>query len=233
MFGLDAFESVYAVGLLVAFAMRLRERFRYRNAPVTDDRRDAMELLVILLAFCGMLAIPVIHLSTDAFAFADYRQPRAVGLFGTVMFRVGADPPLAHPCRPRVQLVGVSGTARFTSADHNGCLQLRSSSDVCVYLVMGTGAGIVAPQFHRRLRAVSSLRAVVFHPSSSRRADDARSLWRIVCFLHEAHRTNTAAPSQPGLIVSHVVSEPDRFRSAGRSSRHWPRRRMSLRPSTP
>lgn len=82
---LDKFEVVFGVGLFVAFALRVRERFR-NNANVRASYRDSVELLVMLLAFCGMLAIPILHLATDTFAFASYRQRTSLGIAGAVVF---------------------------------------------------------------------------------------------------------------------------------------------------
>ena len=82
---LDSFEIIFGVGLLAAFALRLRERLRNR-ANVQESYRDGVELLVMVLAFCGMLAIPILHLATDTFAFASYRQRTSLGVAGAVVF---------------------------------------------------------------------------------------------------------------------------------------------------
>ena len=85
---LDAFEALFAVGLLTAFALRLRERLRHR-ARVAESYRDGLELLVLLLAFVGMLAIPLFHLTTEMLLFASYSQPPWVGSAGAVVFASG------------------------------------------------------------------------------------------------------------------------------------------------
>jgi protein-S-isoprenylcysteine O-methyltransferase Ste14 len=82
---LDAFEIIFAIGLVTAFARRLRERLRNR-ARVTESRRDGLELLVLLSAFLGMLAIPVVHLTTGTLVFANYRQPTWLGIAGGMVF---------------------------------------------------------------------------------------------------------------------------------------------------
>ena len=82
---LDSFEAVFAIGLASAFLLRVRERWRNR-VRVRESHRDSLELVVMLLAFCGMLAIPVLHLTTASFAFASYVQPRLVGVAGSVVF---------------------------------------------------------------------------------------------------------------------------------------------------
>ena len=85
---LDAFEVVFAIGLLTAFALRLRERLRH-HARVAESHRDGLELLVLLLAFLGMLAIPVVHLSTRTLVFADYWQPTWISAAGSIVFATG------------------------------------------------------------------------------------------------------------------------------------------------
>ena len=84
----DAFEMLFAIGLLTAFALRLRERIRHR-ARVAESHRDALELLVLLLAFSGMLAIPLAHLTTTMLLFANYPQPPWVGGAGAAVFISG------------------------------------------------------------------------------------------------------------------------------------------------
>ncbi len=88
MRALDAFEGLFAIGLLTAFALRLRERLRH-HARVAESHRDGLELLVLLLAFLGMLAIPVAHLSTRTLVFANYWQPTWITATGTVVFATG------------------------------------------------------------------------------------------------------------------------------------------------
>ena len=85
---LDIFEALFAIGLLTAFALRLRERLRQR-AQVAESHRDGLEILVLLLAFLGMLAIPLVHLTTALLRFVNYAQPPWVGIAGAIVF-VGA-----------------------------------------------------------------------------------------------------------------------------------------------
>ena len=85
---LDAFEILFAIGLLTAFAVRLRERIRHR-ARVVESHRDGVELLVLLLAFWGMLAIPLVHLATRLLLFANYPQPPWLGGVGAIVFTGG------------------------------------------------------------------------------------------------------------------------------------------------
>ena len=85
---LDAIEALFAIGLLTAFALRLRERLRHR-ARVAESYRDGLELLVLLLAFLGMLAIPLVHLTTELLRFANYAQPPWVGGAGVIVFAGG------------------------------------------------------------------------------------------------------------------------------------------------
>ena len=85
MRALDTFEIIFIIGLVSAFVLRLRERIR-NHARVVESHRDGLELLVMVLAFCGMLLIPIVHLATDAFQFANYQQRRFVGVLGAVIF---------------------------------------------------------------------------------------------------------------------------------------------------
>ena len=78
---LDSFEIMFAVGLLSAFALRLRERLRHR-ARVAESNRDGLELMVLLLAFLGMLGIPLVHLTTTMLTFANYGQPTWINVSG-------------------------------------------------------------------------------------------------------------------------------------------------------
>lgn len=82
---LDNFEIMFAVGLLAAFTLRLRERLRQR-ARVAESNRDGLELLVLMLAFIGMLAVPVVHLTTTILTFANYGQPTWISVAGTLAF---------------------------------------------------------------------------------------------------------------------------------------------------
>ena len=82
---LDGFEVIFGIGLVTAFALRLRARLRHR-AEVAESHRDGLELLVLLLAFLGMLAVPIAHLTTGVFAFANYMQPTAARITGAIIF---------------------------------------------------------------------------------------------------------------------------------------------------
>lgn len=82
---LDALEIMFAIGLLTAFTLRLRERLRH-HPRVVESHRDGIELLVLLLAFAGMLAIPLVHLTTRTLVLANYAQPAWFGAVGAVVF---------------------------------------------------------------------------------------------------------------------------------------------------
>lgn len=61
-----------AVGLVVSTAVRWQHLRRNRRIPVIAHRRGRQEAVLLAVAFAGMLAVPLLHLLTPLFAFADY-----------------------------------------------------------------------------------------------------------------------------------------------------------------
>ncbi len=68
------------------FAVRLFYRWRTRANRVAVSRKTTLEILLLTMAFVGMLLIPLIYIFTSLFNFADYQLPSWAGWVGAVIF---------------------------------------------------------------------------------------------------------------------------------------------------
>lgn len=86
-------KAVWLITLVVASAIRVRYTRGYRKMRIIDARGTLVDRLLMVLAFLGMQAIPVIYLVTSWLDFADYRWPTSIalaaGLVGAAISGVG------------------------------------------------------------------------------------------------------------------------------------------------
>ncbi len=68
------------------FSLRLWYRWRARNNKIVLSRRTPLEMILLTVAFIGMLLIPLIYLFTPRLDFADYQLPPWTAWVGTLLF---------------------------------------------------------------------------------------------------------------------------------------------------
>lgn len=67
---------VWLVALLSMFVIRTPHSLRNRANVVVAARKDAGEIALLAAMFLAAMLLPLLHLATGAFAFADYSLPR-------------------------------------------------------------------------------------------------------------------------------------------------------------
>ncbi|HMO76947.1 MAG TPA: protein-S-isoprenylcysteine O-methyltransferase [Sphingopyxis sp.] len=72
--------SVFAAKL----AIRMPHSLRNRANMVVDARKDAGEKLLLSAMFAAMMLLPLLHLATPLFAFADYALPEWASWIGAL-----------------------------------------------------------------------------------------------------------------------------------------------------
>jgi len=80
------FEIVWIVGLLMGSVIRALYTRRSREERKADLRRIGSEWPMMILAFVGMQALPLVYLFSPWLDFADYRLPSWVGWVGAAVF---------------------------------------------------------------------------------------------------------------------------------------------------
>lgn len=86
MRGSAIFRTIYLVGFVSMFVIRLRYRMRGRDTRATVTRAGSLELFLLVLAFVGMAAVPLVYVFSDALDFADYQLPIWTGWAGASVF---------------------------------------------------------------------------------------------------------------------------------------------------
>jgi len=76
------FKIIYFTGLIIMFIFRLFYRWRSKTNQIVDSRKTALEILLLFLAFVGMLVTPLIYVFTPLLSFADYQLPSWTGWDG-------------------------------------------------------------------------------------------------------------------------------------------------------
>lgn len=79
-------EWVYAGGFIVALVIRIIYRWKARQQMGVWTQITWREYLVLTVALMGILVIPLLHFTTDAFARAAYHLPTWATWLGTVLF---------------------------------------------------------------------------------------------------------------------------------------------------
>lgn len=74
---------VWLAVFLAMFAIRAPHALRNHADVVTEARKGPAEMALLTGMFMAMIALPVIHLATGAFAFADYPLPEWAAWTGT------------------------------------------------------------------------------------------------------------------------------------------------------
>lgn len=112
---MNLFEWVFLVGLIVEevirFPHRRRQRQAWRAKRMTETRMSPLDFSLDMLAFVGMMIIPLIYLFTPWLNFADYALPGWVSALGVpvlvgavwLLWRAHAD--LGHNWTPTLQIV--------------------------------------------------------------------------------------------------------------------------------
>jgi len=76
---------VWLLCFVLQLVIRVPHTRRARGIAIADRRKDASEQLVLGFMFLAMMFLPLLHLSSGAFAFADYRLPVWAGIVGAVV----------------------------------------------------------------------------------------------------------------------------------------------------
>lgn len=66
---------VWLAAFLATIVIRTPHSLRNRSNIVVDARKQLPEKLLLAAMFAAMMLLPLLHLATAAFAFADYRLP--------------------------------------------------------------------------------------------------------------------------------------------------------------
>ena len=82
------FKIIYFTGLIIMFIFRLFYRWRSKTNQIVDSRKTALEILLLFLAFVGMLVTPLIYVFTPLLSFADYQLPSWMGWAGVMVLVV-------------------------------------------------------------------------------------------------------------------------------------------------
>ena len=72
-------------GFVAMTAIRLPHAKRNRANQIVTARKGLDETLLLIGMFTTMMALPLLHLATGIFAFADYRLPAAATAFGAIL----------------------------------------------------------------------------------------------------------------------------------------------------
>jgi len=76
--------AIWGVGILIWLIIRQPRRRTAKKTAVVVDKKSTFERLALGLCIVGLVLIPVVHLSTDIFSFADYSFHQLQGFIGTV-----------------------------------------------------------------------------------------------------------------------------------------------------
>ncbi len=76
---------VWLAALLVMLAIRTPHTLRNRRNVVVDARKDVAETALLAAMFLTMMVLPLLHLATGAFGFADYRLPSGAIVAGALL----------------------------------------------------------------------------------------------------------------------------------------------------
>ncbi len=79
------FEAIYLVGLIAGSVIRRLHTRQYRRHRATVYREPELVKLLMVLAFMGMIAVPLFYVLTPWLDFADYSLPTWAGLAGAAI----------------------------------------------------------------------------------------------------------------------------------------------------
>ncbi|RJR51763.1 MAG: isoprenylcysteine carboxylmethyltransferase family protein [Desulfobacteraceae bacterium] len=80
------FKTIYFIGLAISFIIRLYYRLRYRTNPIEASRNKPLGILLLFLAFIGMVVVPLTYIFTSFLNFADYPLPSWASWTGVLVF---------------------------------------------------------------------------------------------------------------------------------------------------
>ena len=83
------FEAIYLVGLIAGSVIRRLATRQYRRHTATVHREPELVKLLMVLAFMGMIVVPLFYVLTSWLDFADYSLPTWAGLGGAAVFAAG------------------------------------------------------------------------------------------------------------------------------------------------
>jgi protein-S-isoprenylcysteine O-methyltransferase Ste14 len=83
------FRIIYVVGIISMFIIRLLIRGRHKNTRIAERRFIGLEVFLLVLAFLGVIAVPLVYVFSDALNFADYQLPAWAGWMGAFVFLAG------------------------------------------------------------------------------------------------------------------------------------------------
>lgn len=66
---------VWLIAMLAMFVIRIPHSLRNRANVIVDARKDATEMTLLAAMFLTMMVLPLLHLATGLFAFANYMLP--------------------------------------------------------------------------------------------------------------------------------------------------------------
>lgn len=82
----NGWGSLVWLSVMVAmFAIRTPHSVRNRANVVVDARRDRTEIALLAGMFLAMMVLPLLHLATGLFGFADYRLPEWASRIGALV----------------------------------------------------------------------------------------------------------------------------------------------------
>jgi protein-S-isoprenylcysteine O-methyltransferase Ste14 len=81
-------EIAYIVGLIASAAIRVVYTTPYKKSTVSDDRRSATDIVLMILSSFGLIFLPLVYLLTPWLDFADYSLRPWAGWAGVVILVV-------------------------------------------------------------------------------------------------------------------------------------------------
>jgi protein-S-isoprenylcysteine O-methyltransferase Ste14 len=81
-------KIIFLAGLVVTAVIRNPYLRANRANKMTDVRKTPLEKGLLAGAFIGMMLLPILHVLTPLFRFADYAQPRWLDAAGIVVWMV-------------------------------------------------------------------------------------------------------------------------------------------------
>ena len=83
---INGWGALIWLGLFVAMTVvRMPFAVQVRRNRIVAARRDRIEVLLLVAMFATMMVLPLVHLATGVFAFADYDLPGVATAIGAVL----------------------------------------------------------------------------------------------------------------------------------------------------
>ncbi|MEO1255394.1 MAG: isoprenylcysteine carboxylmethyltransferase family protein, partial [Bacteroidota bacterium] len=78
-------KIAYVVLIVGTFIIRYPHEKRNKNNSISEDNKTALEKMLLLLVFIGMMILPLIFIFTSFFSFANYTLPVYANVIGIVL----------------------------------------------------------------------------------------------------------------------------------------------------